>query len=163
MKNGFLTIFLLIKLCHEIKSQSNHTYLNINDEYTYFIYSNDANLGVYLGNELIFLNISWDQTNCSNMKIENNSIYFIYDDNTSNISFSFNETKVYYLRDKRFLFVNKTNKIEFYFSKNLVINNSIEFKGINHNIISSNGEYFFIDNYSFAFFLLIFFLNAKNI
>ena len=159
MKNGFLTIFLLIKLCHEIKSQSNYKYLNINDEYTYFIYSNDANLGVYLGNELIFLNISYNSTGCSNIQINNNSISFIYDNRTSNasdISFSFNETKVYYLRDRRFLFVNETNTIEFKFSENLVIINSAEFKGIKHNIISSNGEYFFIDNYSFAFFLLIF-------
>ena len=153
MQNVFLFIFIFTKLFNYI---ANYQYQIFNDEYTFFnIYGNN-NFGVYLGNELIFLNFSFNQT-VGTIKLKSNSITFSYEENSNkkNKSFLFNETKVYYLNDKIFLFVDKTSENKFQFSKDLLINDTIKFENINYDFLSSDAEYIFIEYYGFAYCLLI--------
>ena len=152
MQNGFLFIIIFIKLFNYI---SNYKYQTFNDEYTFFNISGNNTFGVYLGNELIFLNFSFKETGGNNITLENNSIIFHYDDNKDK-SFLFNETKVYYQGDKIFLFVDETSENKLNFSEDLCLNDSLKFELIKYDFIQSSAEYIFVEYIFLAYCLLIF-------
>ena len=137
------------------KNNSQYTYSTFNDKFTYIKYYNTNKFQIYLGNELVLLVVQINQT-IINIKIENDNNTVVYNNGDTILNYTINDKKVYYIKDKCFLFVNKTCETKFNFTNDLIINDTVTLNGVNAEIFySASAEYFFVEYYFFAYFLFI--------
>ena len=125
-------------------------------------------LNIYLGNELIFLNIKTpNNTKDSNITFDKYKIKFSFTNETVNFSqiYRFDRTKVYFKGDYLFTFGEKLsngtfiNKLDISLPKEnnylIITDKNITFENISYIILSGDGEYLFIQKPFFSFILAL--------
>ena len=161
MINILAIFFFITQFFNSCQKDSQYSYLTFNDKFSYIKYNNNSNpydcsIQFYLGNELVLLYVQTNKSSPNNIIMENNTIIVHYKGDTL-LNYNTNDTKVYYIQNRCFIFANKTSKILFNFSDYLIINNTLHFTEINNfNISSARAEYIFIENYLFAYLIFIF-------
>ena len=161
MINILAIFFFITQFFNSCQKDSQYSYLTFNDKFSYIKYNNNSNpydcsIQFYLGNELVLLYVQTNKSSPNNIIMENNTIIVHYKGDTL-LNYNINDTKVYYIQNRCFIFSNKTSKIIFNFSDYLIINNTLHFTEINNfNISSARAEYIFIENYLFAYLIFIF-------
>ena len=163
----FLLIFLFSLICNSLE-YNNFKYLSFNDNFTYIycnqsVEKNTKNLNIYLGNDLIFLNISNPkETEDRNIDFDESKITFLF--KNKNYTYYYNTTKVYFLGDKNFSFVQYGTNISENETYMALDNNSLTIKcgnststvtNVKYKILSSDAEYLFIDNVGLSFVLVL--------
>ena len=163
----FLFIFLFSLICNSLE-YNNSKYLSFNDNFTYLycnqsVEKNIKNLNIYLGNDLIFLNISNPkETEDRNIDFDESKITFLF--KNKNYTYYYNTTKVYFLGDKNFSFVQYGTNISENETYMTLDNNSLTIKcgnststvtNVKYKILSADAEYLFIDNVGLSFVLVL--------
>lgn len=137
-------------------NQTNQT--RFNDDFT-FIKADEHNkiAGFYLGNDLIYLNISKNSIIYPN----NGNIVFNIN-NAEPLNFPKNSTKIYYCGDKQFYIINSDDKriaTSFLFNhtnnSDYLVIDSITYNTIEYNFYFANVENIFIDNPVWGYFLIL--------
>ena len=184
MFKNFLFIFLFSQICKSLQ------YLTFNDNFTYMFYNDSKNISldgfnVYLGNELFLININEQNkslienyTISNNIRFDKKHIEFTFKEKGTdrfNITYFYDNTKVYSCGDKIFTFSNGTTEVNLSFLTNesyklnmyikLEYNdtnntnntniNSIDFTGVSYKILSADAEYLFIEYEFFSFVLIL--------
>ena len=163
----FLFIFLFSLICNSLE-YNNSKYLSFNDNFTY-IYCNQikekniTNLNIYLGNDLIFLKISNPKESKDiNITFDKSEITFLFKNKT--YTYCYNRTKVYFLGDKNFLFVQYGTNVSENETYMTLDNNSLTIEcgdskatltNVNYEILSADAEYLFIVDEGFSFVLAL--------
>lgn len=155
-----LVIFLFLILIQIFKSQNyeNISYITINDKFSYMQYNQDKKaFNIYLGNELIFIN--FEQSNKIKFNNESISFYDFDQNNNTNLSITFaiNNTRIFFINDSDFIFLNENNYTKFYLKngENIKINsNNISGTANKFYLLSADNEYFFVDIFYFSFILV---------
>ena len=164
---------LFVFIFSQIYKSLQYDYLTFNDNFTYINCSDCGNetkkaLNIYLGNELIFLNIKTpNNTKDSNITFDKDKIKFSFTNETVNFSqiYFFNRTKVYFKGDYLFTFGEKLsngtfiNKLDISLPKEnnylIITDKNITFENISYIILSGDGEYLFIQKPFFSFILAL--------
>jgi len=179
MFKNILFIFLFSQICKSLQ------YLNFNDNFTYMFSNESENISldgfsVYLGNELILINIDKQNDSLKENYINNNTIIFDKNhimfsftengtDDLINMTYYYDNTIVYSCDDKIFTFSNGTTEVNVSFLTNESYKNkmyikleynktnniSIDFTGIPYKILSADAEFLFIENKFFSFVLIL--------
>jgi len=179
MFKNILFIFLFSQICKSLQ------YLNFNDNFTYMFSNESENISldgfsVYLGNELILINIDKQNdslkenyTNNNTIIFDKNHIMFSFTENGTddliNMTYYYDNTIVYSCDDKIFTFSNGTTEVNVSFLTNESYKNkmyikleynktnniSIDFTGIPYKILSADAEFLFIENKFFSFVLIL--------
>ena len=161
-----LVSLFIIKLIRCFQEDCDIELKALNDKFTY-LSTNDNELNVYLGNELMFLNIKSSE----HMLFYNDFISISNKkDNSTLFRSTLNKTKVYNCKEKKFLFMNSDNK------SNIILLNFKEFKeksnqyklveisnkdnnfseNVDFEVYASEVEYAIINYKLFAYFLILF-------
>ena len=161
MINILAIFFFLAQFLISYQTDSKYSYRTFNDKFTYIKYTKfneKDSIQFYLGNELLLLFVPINQNSTTNITMENNNNNIIVNHEGKTIlNYNISNTKVYYLKDKCFLFVNETCETKFNFTEYLIIDDTKKFEEVkNVTIISATAEYIFIENYLFTYIAFIF-------
>jgi hypothetical protein len=161
MINILAIIFFLVQFLISYQTDSKYSYRTFNDKFTYIKYTKfneKDSIQFYLGNELLLLFVPINQNSTTNITMENNNNNIIVNHEGKTIlNYNISNTKVYYLKDKCFLFVNETCETKFNFTEYLIIDDTKKFEEVkNATILSATAEYIFIENYLFTYIAFIF-------
>ena len=160
MINILAIFFFLAKFLISYQTDSKYSYRTFNDKFTYIKYTKfneKDSIQFYLGNELLLLFVPINQNSTTNITMENNNNIIVNHEGKTILNYNISNTKVYYLKDKCFLFVNETCETKFNFTEYLIIDDTKKFEEVkNVTIISATAEYIFIENYLFTYIAFIF-------
>ena len=160
MINILAIFFFLAQFLISYQTDSKYSYRTFNDKFTYIKYTKfneKDSIQFYLGNELLLLFVPINQNSSTNITMENNNNIIVNHEGKTRLNYNISNTKVYYLKDKCFLFVNETCEIKFNFTEYLIIDDTKKFEEVkNVTIISATAEYIFIENYLFTYIAFIF-------
>ena len=160
MINILAIFFFLAQFLISYQTDSKYSYRTFNDKFTYIKYTKfneKDSIQLYLGNELLLLFVPINQKSTTNITMENNNNIIVNHEGKTILNYSISNTKVYYLKDKCFLFVNETCETKFNFTEYLIIDDTKKFEEVkNATILSATAEYIFIEYYLFAYIAFIF-------